>query len=200
MIRIVLALNGVLLRTTLAAALSAEPDLQVIGIFGGGEPVAQFARANPPDVAVIEVDGQDPIDGGLLRALSEYVPACCVVALVTVVTPRTFRRSIKSQVRGLVSKDSRFERLVKTIRQVADGKRVIEPAAALAALRATNPLTRRECDVLRLAGEGMSAVDIARRLYLAPGTVRNYLSAAARKVGAHSRLEAVRIAERAGWL
>jgi len=165
---------------------------------GGGDGVIESARAVRPDVAVVDLDASSGADVGDLVA---HVPECPVIALAATVTRAMLRRALESRVRGVVSKDSRFDRLVEAIRRVADGGRAIDPVTAVAAvLRTDDPFTPRERDVLRLAAEGLRVSDIAGRLHLRPGTVRNYLSAIVHKTGARSRMEAIRMAERSGWL
>jgi two-component system response regulator DesR len=198
MIRIMLVVDAVLTRTALAAALSGQTDMAVVAEVGGGGGVIESARAVRPDVAVVDLDSSSAHD---VEDLVSHVPECSVIALAATVTRTMLRRALESRVRGVVSKDSRFDRLVEAIRRVADGGRAIDPMTAVAAvLRTDDPFTPRERDVLRLAAEGLRVSDIAGRLHLRPGTVRNYLSAIVHKTGARSRMEAIRMAERSGWL
>jgi len=200
MIRILLVVDVVLMRTALAAALSGEADMTVVGDVGLVDGVVESARRVRPDVVVIDLDPAGPGEA-LARALTDHVPECSVIALAATVTRTMLRRALESPVRGVVSRSSRFERLVDAIRRVADGGRAIDPATAVAAvMRADDPFTPREREVLRLAAEGQRVSDIAEALRLSPGTVRNYLSAIAHKTGARSRVEAIRTAERSGWL
>jgi two-component system response regulator DesR len=109
--------------------------------------------------------------------------------------------ALDKHVQGFVGTDTAPHQLTEYVRRVAAGERVIDPVLAVAALSAPhNPLTAREREVLRLAGTGSSSAEIAARLHLSAGTVRNYLSAIMHKTGARNRLEAFRIAEEAGWL
>jgi two-component system, NarL family, response regulator DesR len=201
MIRVLLVVDVVLVRTALAAALSGEGDMHVVGAVGATDGVIESARTARPDVAVIDLNGSPAGEMGLARALVDNVPGCSVVAVAATVTRGTLRSAIQSRVRGFVSKQSRFERLVEAIRRVAAGGRVIDPVSAVAAvLRTDDPFTPREREVLRLAAEGQPVSEIASRLHLTPGTVRNYLSSILHKTGARSRVEAIRTAERSGWL
>jgi two-component system, NarL family, response regulator DesR len=201
MIRVLLVADGVLVRTALAAALSGERDMEVVGDVGGTDAVLESARRTRPDVAVIDLNGSPAGELGLARALVDSVPGCSVVAVAATVNRQTLRSAIQSRVRGFVSKQSPFERLVEAIRRVAEGGRLIDPVSAVAAvLRTDDPFTPRERDVLRLAAEGLPVSEIATRLHLTPGTVRNYLSSVLHKLGARSRVEAIRTAERSGWL
>ena len=201
MIRILLVADVVLLRTALAAALSGEADMQVVADVGGGDGVIESARTVRPDVAVIDLNGSPGAELGLARDLVETVPGCSVVAVAATVTRTTLRSALQSRVRGFVSKQSPFDRLVEAIRRVAQGGRAIDPVSAVAAvLRTDDPFTPREREVLRLAAEGLPVAEIADRLHLTAGTVRNYVSSILHKAGARSRVEAIRTAERSGWL
>jgi two-component system response regulator DesR len=168
---------------------------------GVGDLVVQTAMALRPDVALldIEIPGMD----GLTAAaeLHRALPDCRILILTTFARPGYLRRAIQAGASGFMVKDGPVEALAQAIRDVLDGRQVIDPALAVAALRADpDPLTQRERDVLAAAADGASVAEIAARLYLSEGTVRNYLSSAIGKVGARNRLEAIRIAEQSGWL
>jgi two-component system response regulator DesR len=111
------------------------------------------------------------------------------------------RRAMESGVSGFILKDSPADKLAETIRQVRNGKKVIDPELAAAALaEGASPLTPRERDVLAASHDGATIAEIAAALFLSEGTVRNYLSACIQKTGARNRTEALRVAEERGWL
>lgn len=199
-IRILLVEPMNLLRCAPGAVLSLEDDLDVAEVARVDEtiPMAQAVR---PDVAIIDID---VLTGGhpeVVYDLGGRLPECAIVVLVDSDSPGAVRDALQTHVRGFVGKDTTPQGLMRYIRQVAAGKRVIDPTIAVAALTALrNPLTLREREVLREAALGIPGVDLAARLHLSVGTVRNYMSAILRKTGARNRLEAVRIAEDAGWL
>lgn len=200
MIRILLVADVVLFREALATALSSEADLTVVGAVAAADGAVPFTQAMRTDVVIVDLDARR-IDGDLLGKLCADLPNCSVIALTTIANREVLRRAIESQVRGFITKDSGLEQLVDTIRRVADGERVIEPASAVVAMLASgSPLTPRESHVLRLAADCLPVAEMAEKLCLSSGTVRNYLSVIVRKVGARNRLEAIRIAERSGWL
>jgi two-component system response regulator DesR len=97
-------------------------------------------------------------------------------------------------------KDKPAKELADAVRRVHQGLRVIDPELVAEAWGEADPLTDRERQVVRLAGEGVAGVDIAEKLGLSEGTVRNYLSEAMSKLGANNRVEAARIARAKGWL
>ncbi|HET9627588.1 MAG TPA: response regulator transcription factor [Kofleriaceae bacterium] len=201
MIRILLAEDQDMVRGALAALLGLERDLQVVVQVARGDQVVEAALAHTPDVALLDIEmpGLDGLDAAaLLRAA---LPSCAVLILTTFGRPGYLARAMRAGVRGFLVKDAPAAELATAIRKVMHGGKVIDPGLAAAALAAgPNPLTSRECEVLRASGEGTSVADIAARLKLSEGTVRNYLSTAIAKTGARNRVEAARLAAEHGWL
>jgi two-component system response regulator DesR len=190
-----------LLRSALAAVLANEEDLKVVGELRCSGDIGSAAQALRPDVAVIDLDPRGAAALRAAAALNAALPACEVLMLVGQDSAGPIHRALDARARGLLSKDTCPRELAQAIRRVYRGERVIDPALAVTAVSAPpNPLTHRELDVLRLAAGGVTSAEIADQLYLSCGTVRNYLSAILRKIGARNRFEAVRTAERAGWL
>lgn len=201
MIRILLMADVTLLRSSLAAVLSHEADMDVVAELNCSDDVGPPAEALRPDVAVLDVDLRRGAALSVAHALRAARPECETILLVGLDAAGRLHRALDSRVRGVLSKDSGPGQLVRAIRTVARGERVIEPALAIAALSTPrNPLTTREQDVLRLAANGAPTAEICDQLFLAGGTVRNYLSSILRKTGCRNRVEAVRTAELAGWL
>lgn len=200
-IRVLLVIEMNLLRGALAAVLSNEEDIEVVGGIAGGERLVPAAIRHRPDVAVLDVDqgGSEALTAA--QTLHERLPGCRVVVLATAQRPGLVRRALDVPVAGAVDKDAQPRRLVGTIRQVAKGKRMIDPALAVAAIGvAGSPLTPRELTVLDLASGGASPTEIAQRLFLSRGTVCNYLSRVMTKLDARTRIDAIRIAAEAGWI
>ncbi|MFD9125584.1 DNA-binding response regulator [Kitasatospora sp. NPDC059571] len=200
-IRILLAEDMHLVRGALVALLDLEPDIEVVAEVDNGDAILPAALEHRPDVAVLDID-LPGIDGltaaGLLH---EQLPACRVLILTSLGRPGNLRRALDAQVSGFLVKDAPPARLAEAIRQVGSGARVIDPQLALAAWDARqNPLTRRETEVLRLTANGAEPLEIAARLYLSVGTVRNYLTAIVTKLNARSKVDAIRVAEESGWL
>ncbi|WP_428847029.1 response regulator [Rhizohabitans arisaemae] len=190
-----------LIRGALAALLGREDDLEVVAELADAAELVRRARATRPDVALIDIGlpGQDGISAA--AELQVRVPGCRSVILTGFGTPAALRRALAAGVHGFVVKDVPSEELARCVRRVARGERVIDPALAVAALSGEDsPLTARELDVLRIAAEGAAVGEVARRLYLSEGTVRNYLARIIGKVGARTRVEAIMIARDEGWL
>jgi two-component system response regulator DesR len=133
--------------------------------------------------------------------LRERVPSCRVVILTTFGRSGYLRRAMGSGAVGFLLKDSPASELASAVRRVMDGERVVDPGLAAAALsEGESPLTEREREVLSASADGATIEDVANKLYLSEGTVRNYLSTAIKKLGVRNRVEAARLAEEKGWL
>jgi two-component system response regulator DesR len=184
----------------LAAVLGQADGLAVTGERAWDQAPAA-AGAPAPDVVILDLDRYGPDAAATVRRLARELPDSRILVLTGQRSPELMRQTLAARVWGLVSADTSPDRLVRLVRQVAAGRRVIDPALAAAALRAAeNPLTGQERAALLLAAAGMRSREIAERLYLSAGTVRNHLSSAMRKTGARTRLEAIRKAQEVGWL
>jgi two-component system response regulator DesR len=201
MIRILLAEDQGMVRGALASLLNLEPDIEVVGQVPGGDQVVAEALRLAPDVALLDIE-MPGLDGlAAAEALRQAVPTCRVLILTTFGRPGYLRRAMDAGASGFLVKDGPVELLADAIRRVLAGERVIDPKLAIAALSAgDNPLSPRERDVLRASADGSTATDIAQRLHLSEGTVRNYLSSAIQKTNARNRLEAATTATENGWL
>ena len=201
MIRVLLAEDQAMVREALAALLRLEGDIEIVAEAARGDEVLSAALETQPDVALLDIEM--PGSGGLsaAQALHERLPSCRVVILTIFGRSGYLRQAMESGAVGFLLKDAPAAELVTAIRRVMAGERVVDPGLALTALSdGNNPLTRREREVLQAALDGASIADIAARLYLSEGTLRNHLSTAIQKLGVHNRMEAARLAEQKGWL
>ncbi|MFJ4106678.1 response regulator [Oerskovia enterophila] len=201
MIRILLADDENLIRDALATLLSLEDDLEVVVQAASGTEALAAARKHTPDVAVLDLQmpGLDGIE--VAQALATEVPGCGVVMVTSHGRPGYLKRALEAGVRAFLPKTVSSRVLADVVRQVHAGGRYVDPELAAEAIAAgASPLTPREADVLELAAGGAPVEEIATRASLAPGTVRNYLSSAAAKLGATNRHEAVHLARRHGWI
>ncbi|MEU8325627.1 response regulator transcription factor [Nonomuraea sp. NPDC048881] len=201
MIRVMLAEDQGMIRGALASLLGLEPDIEVVGEAADGNEAVAVAVAATPDIALLDIEmpGKD----GLTAAaeIAARVPGCRVMILTTFGRPGYLRTAMEAGAVAFLVKDSPAKDLAAAIRRVQAGERVIDPGLAAAALSAgPNPLSARERDVLAAAADGSTIGDIARRLHLSEGTVRNYLSSAIQKTHARNRIEAVRRAKAQGWV
>ncbi|MEA9579660.1 response regulator transcription factor [Xanthomonas nasturtii] len=200
MIRVLLAEDQALLRGALVALLGLEDDIEVVGSAGDGEAAWRELQRLQPDVLVtdIEMPGLSGLE--LAQRIQRQALPVRVMIVTTFARPGFLRRALDAGVAGYLLKDAPAEQLVNALRQVHRGGRVIDPQLAMDAWVEADPLSERERTVLRLAGEGRSASEIAQQLQLSHGTVRNYLSECIGKLGVANRIEAYRLARQKGWL
>ena len=200
MIRILLAEDQKLLLGAIGQLLALEDDLEVVGRAADGDEARTLIERHRPDLVVSDIEMPGLTGLELAEWLACEYPQIRVVILTTFARPGYLRRALEAGVSGYLLKDTPAEKLADAMRRAHRGERVIAPELALTAFDAKDPLTDRERQVLRLAGEGISNAEIGRRLHLAEGTVRNYLSEAIGKLDADNRIEAFRIARDQGWL
>nr|AKT74265.1 TxnRg4 [Streptomyces bottropensis] len=200
-VRVLIAEDVAMLREALVALLDLEWDLEVVAAVARGDAIVPTALRTQPDVAVIDIN-LPGIDGlSAATELHRELPNCRTIMLTGLGRAGTLRRALDARVSGFLLKDSDPHRLAHAIRAVAAGQRAIDPELALSAWDVQeSPLTRRELEVLRLAAQGAEAEEIAGRLFLSRGTVRNYLTSIVTKLNARNRVDAIRIAEQAGWI
>lgn len=201
MIRVLLAEDQGMVRGALASLLGLEPDIEVAGEAADGAEAIAVAAEVRPDIALLDIEmpGMDGL--AACARITAEVPGCRVMILTTFGRPGYLRTAMEAGAAAFMVKDSPARELAAAIRRVHAGERVIDPGLAAAALSAgPNPLSGRERDVLGAAADGSTIGDIARKLHLSEGTVRNYLSSAIQKTHARNRIEAVQRARVQGWL
>lgn len=199
MIRVLIAEDQAMIAGALAALLAIERDIEVVGTAQNGHDALELARKHKPDVLLADIE-MPQMTGLELAAAVRDEQLARVVILTTFARPGYLRRALEAGASGYLLKDAPATRLADAIRRVHAGGRVVDPELAAEAWDGSDPLTDRERQVLRLAGEGQSGAEIAAALELTEGTVRNYLSEAIAKVGAKNRVDAARIARQKGWL
>ncbi|MEU9164936.1 response regulator transcription factor [Streptomyces sp. NPDC048424] len=200
-IRILLAEDQSMVREALAALLGLEPDIEVLVQVARGDEVVDAARAHDVNVALLDIEmpGMTGIEAA--AALRTALPGLRIVILTTFGRPGYLRGAMEAGASAFLVKDAPAAQLADAVRKVLQGERVIDPTLAAAALaEGANPLTDREREVLREAESGATNAELAARLHLSAGTVRNYLSTAIQKLAARNRAEAVRVAREKGWL
>jgi two-component system, NarL family, response regulator DesR len=200
-IRVLLAEDQSMVREALATLLGLEDDIEVVAQAARGDEVVEAAGNSGADVALLDIEmpGMTGLEAAI--ALREELPAVKIVIVTTFGRPGYLRRAMESGADAFLVKDAPAAQLADAVRKVLRGEKIIDPALAAAALsEGADPLTTRERDVLRAAGDGAVNAEIASRLHLSEGTVRNYLSTAIQKTAARNRAEAVRIAMDKGWL
>jgi two-component system response regulator DesR len=200
MIRVVVAEDQAMVLGALAALLEIDGDLEVVGRARDGKQALDVCEALRPDVLLTDIEMPNMTGLELAAAVRKGGLPTRVIILTTFARGGYLRRALDAGAAGYVLKDSPAEQLANAVRRVHAGGRVIDPELAAGAWTEPDPLTDRERQVLRMAGEGRTSADIASLLNLSEGTVRNYLSEAISKLGAANRIEAARIARENGWL
>jgi two-component system response regulator DesR len=200
MIRVLLAEDQAMVRGALAALLKLESDIDVVGSVADGETAWREIARLEPDVLVTDIEMPNLTGLELAQRVRDAGLELKVVILTTFARAGYLRRALDAGASGYLLKDAPADRLAEALRKVHRGGRAIDPELAVEAWSEADPLNDRERQVLRLAGEGRSAGEIAEQLGLSQGTVRNYLSEAIGKLGVGNRIEAYRLARQKGWL
>ena len=199
-IRVVIGEDQGMVLGALAALLEIENDISVVGRGRNGKEALQAVLDQKPDVFITDIEMPHMTGLEVAAELKRRRSSARVIILTTFARAGYLRRALDAGASGYLLKDMRAEQLAEAVRRVHQGLRVIDPELATEAWSEADPLTDRERQVLRLAGDGKQSGEIAADLNLSEGTVRNYLSEAISKLGAANRIEAARIARTKGWL
>ncbi len=200
MIRVMIAEDQALVRGALAALLTLEDDIEVVAQAGDGRQAVELGSAQQPDIALVDIEMPRLSGLEVVRELATVAPQCRVLVVTTFARAGYLQRAVQLGVWGYLLKDARIEELTAAIRTVHSGRKVMAQELMIEAVTKANPLTERETEILGLAKRGLATKDIAKRLYLSEGTVRNYLSDAISKLQVQTRQDAIRIADENGWL
>jgi two-component system response regulator DesR len=199
-IRVVLAEDQAMVLGALAALLEIEGDIVVAGLARNGKEALDIVAEQRPDVFITDIEMPEMSGLEVAAELKRRQIATRTIILTTFARAGYLRRALDAGALGYLLKDRPAKELADAVRRVNMGLRVIDPDLAAEAWGEADPLTDRERQVVRLAGEGVASAEIAERLCLSEGTVRNYLSEAMGKLGASNRVDAARIARAKGWL
>jgi two-component system response regulator DesR len=199
-VRVIIAEDQAMVRGALAALLTIEGDIEVVGQAEDGRQALELLLTAVPDVLLTDIEMPQITGLELAAEIQRRRLPIRVAILTTFARAGYLRRALDAGVSGYLLKDAPASTLANAIRRIRAGARVIDPELAAEAWTEADPLTDRERQVLRYAGEGSTGAEIAERLSLSEGTVRNYLSEAISKLGASNRAEAARIARQNGWL
>jgi two-component system response regulator DesR len=200
MIRVAIAEDQGMVLGALATLLQIEGDISVVSRSKNGADALEAILELKPDIFLTDIEMPEMSGLDVATELKRRRSPTKVIILTTFARAGYLRRALDAGAAGYLLKDMAAEKLADAVRRVQNGLRVIDPELAAEAWVEPDPLTDRERQVLRLAGDGMTSFDIASKLSLSEGTVRNYLSEAISKLGAANRVEAARIARRKGWL
>ncbi|AXQ99146.1 DNA-binding response regulator [Pseudoalteromonas piscicida] len=200
MIKVFIVEDQALVRGAIAALLSLDREIEVVGEAENGQIAKKKLAKLTPDIVLTDIEMPQVTGLELAQHLQQKMPDTKVVIMTTFSKAGYIRRAITLGVNGFVLKEAPSEYLLSTLKKVMNGHKVIDPELALYALEDADPLTDKERKALRLASEGLKTAEIAGQLFLSEGTVRNYLSDAIAKLHATNRVDAARIAKQKGWL
>ena len=198
--KVLLAEDQSMLRDALCQLLQLQPDVTSVSQVADGREAVELLKTNPVDVAILDVEMPYQTGLDVLEWVKEHQPAVKVIIVTTFKRPGYFERAVKADVDAYVLKERSIADLMKTIHTVLAGQKEYSPELMEVLMTHKNPLSHQELLVLEAAATGLSNKEIAEKLYLSNGTIRNYMSAILTKLAADNRTEAVRIAQEQGWI
>lgn len=198
--KLLLAEDQSMLRDALCQLLQLQPDVEVVYQAADGREAMELLKTNPVDVAILDVEMPYQTGLDVLEWVKEHQPAVKVIIVTTFKRPGYFERAVKADVDAYVLKERSIADLMKTIHTVLAGQKEYSPELMEVLMTHKNPLSHQELLVLEAAATGLSNKEIAEKLYLSNGTIRNYMSTILTKLAADNRTEAVRIAQEQGWI
>ena len=204
-IRVLLADDQALFREGLRTLLSLQPAFEVVGEAAHGEAAVTAAKNLQPQVVLMDL--RMPVLGGVeaTRRIREMNPDCRVIVLTTFEDDEEVFEALRAGAAGYLLKDVPSEKLMEAIRATARGESFLQPSIAAkvvaefnrlsgtrppAGLKLVEPLSQRECEVLRQLAGGKSNKEIAATLHLAEGTVKNHMTNVLGKLGVMDRTQA----------
>lgn len=200
MIRVLIVEDQTLVRGAIASLLSLEPNIEIVGQADNGEQAWQLLTQLEADVVLTDIEMPKMSGLDLAAQIHQHKPELDVAIMTTFSKSGYIKRALNLGVKAFILKESPTDYLVDCLNKIRNGQRVIAPELALMALDDQDPLTDKERKALSLAGEGLKTAEIAEKLFLSEGTVRNYLSEAIAKLNAVNRIDASRIAKQKGWI
>jgi two-component system response regulator DesR len=187
-------------RLALAALLEQCDEFRIAASVDSTIAALEYAESHRPDVAVISFDGRSKETIEIARKIAG-VPGCSTLVLASTFTRSVVREAYTSEIAGMVRQSDSPHRLFEAVRLAHRGERVFDAELTVAALVNEDcPLTLRQLCVLEYLSLGDTVIEIARRLCLSEGTVRNYISSVVAKLGARNRIDALRIAQDSHWI
>lgn len=200
MIKVIIVEDQALVRGAISALLDFEENINVVAQAENGALAIPLIEKFTPDIVLTDIEMPEMSGIELVEKVAVEHPKIKTMIMTTFSRCGYIKRSISAGVSAFILKEAPTEYLVSAINKVMLGKKVIDPELAMSALDDCDPLTEKERKALKFASEGLKTVEIAAKLFLSEGTVRNYLSEAIAKLNAVNRIDAARIAQQKGWL
>lgn len=200
MINVLVVEDQQMVREAISALVGLDPFINVVGQAQDGKAALTFLHENTVDIVLSDIEMPNMTGIELAESLQKNNANLKTMIMTTFSKAGYIKRALNAGVYAFILKEAPSEQLINAIKSVQQGKKVIDPELALLALSDTDPLNDKERKALKLAGDGLKTHDIAAKLFLSEGTVRNYLSEAISKLNAVNRVDAARIAQQKGWL
>jgi len=200
MIRVLVVEDQAMIRGAICALLSLEDNIDVVAQAENGKEAKALIAQHTIDIVLTDIEMPEVTGIELAEFIADYNADIKTIIMTTFSKVGYIKRSLQAGVKGFILKEAPSEELVDTINQVYNGRKVIDPELAISALGDNDPLSDKERKALRLASEGLKTGEIANKLFLSEGTIRNYLSECIAKLNASNRVDAARIAKQKGWL
>lgn len=200
MINVLVVEDQAMVRGAICALLSLEDNIHVVAEAENGDQAKKRLQAHQVDIVLTDIEMPQTTGIELAEYIAETQPDIKTIIMTTFSKVGYIKRSMQAGVKGFILKEAPSDDLVDAVNQVYNGRKIIDPELAISALDDNDPLTDKERKALRLASEGLKTGEIAEKLFLSEGTVRNYLSECIAKLNASNRVEAARIAKQKGWL
>lgn len=200
MIRVLVVEDQAMIRGAICALLSLEDNIDVVAQAENGKQAKTLMAQHTIDIVLTDIEMPEVTGIELAEFIADYNADIKTIIMTTFSKVGYIKRSLQAGVKGFILKEAPSEELVDTVNQVYNGRKVIDPELAISALGDNDPLSDKERKALRLASEGLKTGEIANKLFLSEGTIRNYLSECIAKLNASNRVDAARIAKQKGWL
>lgn len=200
MINVLVVEDQAMVRGAICALLSLESNINVVGQATDGKQAKTLMKEHSIDIVLTDIEMPEVTGIELAEYIAEQCPAIKTIIMTTFSKVGYIKRSLQAGVKGFILKEAPADELIAAVNQVYNGRKVIDPELAISALDDNDPLTDKERKALRFASEGLKTEEIAQKLFLSEGTIRNYLSECITKLNASNRVDAARIAKQKGWL
>lgn len=200
MISIIIAEDQYMLRKAMVQLIEFNDQMNVIEDCGNGVDAFDFIEKYHPDIAILDIEMPGLTGLEVLVKIKEFKLDTKVIIVTTFKRPGYFEKAVANEVDAYVLKERSVEDLIQTIQNVMKGEKEYSTSLMTTLFKESNPLTHKEQVVLREIGNNLSSKEIAEKLYLSDGTVRNYTSNIIDKLNADNRFNAWKQAKEKGWI
>ncbi len=200
MISLVITEDQLMLRKAMVQLIEMHEKMNVIKDFENGVEALEFIENNEPNVAILDIEIPGLTGLEILSYVRKKQLNTRIIIVTTFKRPGYFEKAVANDVDAYVLKERSIDDLIKTIYKVTKGEKEYSPSLMTSLFTESNPLTHKEQVVLREIGNGLSSKEIASKLYLSNGTVRNYTSTIIDKMNSDHRFEAWKKANEKGWI